>query len=261
VAAAAVGRGVAEAHAHGGAGFVGCEFKAFDVDAEVFSAVFFGHGAHAVCEVVAEAAPVCYVVECFFDVVGSSEFEFGVEHAALFEFHCESDGASGADGVNAEESITRFHLQIAARSLLRRLEPKRPIVSNSGPFTFLPSISTTRPQRIGQLMQPMFLTRRVSANVSPLILSACSYLPLEKFAVGRPPATLSLLRKLTVPYFGSDSPVTGFSLRSFIQSCTAFFEAGLVVDGYFFSAFCLDGFEVFAAHDGAESAASGGAFL
>ena len=56
-------------------------------------------------------------------------------------------------------SIKQFHLIIFFMSVLLILGPNMAMVSNSGPLTSLPSCLTTRVHRMGQLAQPLFLTR------------------------------------------------------------------------------------------------------
>ncbi len=122
---------------------------------------------------------------------------------------------------------------IASRSSISHVAPKAQIISYSGPsplpayFSVVTAVGL--PQAIGQAKQARFLTRSVSARVSPDIFSALSKTPVWKFRVGNAPCWLTTFTKTGVPYVGRPSDVTGCSLiflnEAAIASLNAFISA------------------------------------
>ena len=120
-----------------------------------------------------------------------------------------------------------FALMSASRSLMPQSAPMAQAFSYSGPSTAIfqlwgrvvtvnlscasPGSCDTLPQAIVQPKHALLATSRVSARVSPLILSAPSSCETWWLFVGSAPLSLMMLTSTAVPYAARPSPVTGCS--------------------------------------------------
>ena len=120
---------------------------------------------------------------------------------------------------------------MASRSSMPQSGPKAQAVSYSGPspipsnfgfFTFV-----ARPQLMMQAKQPRGRVRSFSASDSPPILSASGKYDSLKFRVGKPPISLRIFTRTSVPYLRSPSPPTAFCLIFVLAFSVAFLNASL----------------------------------